>query len=372
MRILHVITGLAAGGAEQQVRLLLRHRTHPAEVAALTNPGSVARAIRAEGTVVHEVGMRGNTDMGVLPRLTGIIRDGHFDVVHTHLFRAQLYGRLAARLAGVRHIVSTEHSLGAHAIEGRPVSRSIRTAYRAAERLGEVTIAVSDTVARRLRDWGVPGSRVQTIPNGIEMSGHRFDPRRRVLLRHRFGFPEERFVVGTVGRLVPGKRIELILRAVSGLPGITVLVAGDGPGRAALERTARALRVDAVFTGESPDVPGLMSIMDVLVSASEEETFGLAVVEGLAAGLPVLYTAAPALDDMPADSLPGATRFPADPRALRAALTEVARAGPGRLPAPPALERFDITRLTPRVESVYERITGTRVPLEQLNPTHQE
>ncbi|HEX6869643.1 MAG TPA: glycosyltransferase, partial [Micromonosporaceae bacterium] len=90
MRVLHIITGLAAGGAEQQVRLLLRHQRGRAEVATLTNPGLVAQGIRADGTVVHEIGMRGQLDGRALIRLARLIRAGNFDLVHTHLYRASL------------------------------------------------------------------------------------------------------------------------------------------------------------------------------------------------------------------------------------------------------------------------------------------
>ena len=111
-------------------------------------------------------------------------------------------------------------------------------------------------------------------------------------------------MIGSVGRLVPGKRIDVLLRSLSGHAGVTALVVGEGPERPSLTTLARDLHVDAVFTGESADVPGLLSAMDVLVAPSEEETFGLAVLEGLAAGLPVFYGACPALDDVPVRSLP--------------------------------------------------------------------
>ena len=108
--ILHIITGLAAGGAEQQLRLLLRHQ-QDAEVVTLTNPGIMAEAIQFEGTIVHHLGMRANTDAVALPRLVRLVRAGRFDVVHAHLYRACVYGRVAARLAGLP-VVATEHSLG--------------------------------------------------------------------------------------------------------------------------------------------------------------------------------------------------------------------------------------------------------------------
>jgi glycosyltransferase involved in cell wall biosynthesis len=317
MRVLHVITGLAAGGAENQLRLLLRHRHMDAEVVALTNTGSVAEAIRNDGTIVHDLGMRRNADVAALPRLLRLIRKGGFDLVHTHLYRACVYGRIAARLAGVRHVVATEHSLGDRQIEGRRLSPGVRRLYLATERLGVTTIAVSATVARRLVAWGVPASRIDLIPNGIDATSYRFDPVHRAQVRAQLGIAPRRFVVGSVGRLVPGKQTDLMLRAIAGKLDVTALIVGEGPQRRALSALARQLNVDAIFTGETADVPGLMSAMDVLVATSTEETFGLTVIEALAAGLPVRYVTCPAIDDLPAGSAPGARRLPANPSLIR-------------------------------------------------------
>lgn len=156
MRALHVITGLGVGGAEQQLRLLLRHLPVECDVVTLTNPGPVADGLRADGIRVVHLGMRGNRDLSAVGRLTRLIRDGRYDLVHTHLYRACVYGRIAARLAGVRAAVATEHSLGRAEIEGRPLTRGIRALYLSTERLGAATVAVSSTVAGRLRDWGCP------------------------------------------------------------------------------------------------------------------------------------------------------------------------------------------------------------------------
>jgi glycosyltransferase involved in cell wall biosynthesis len=357
VRVLHIITGLAAGGAEQQLRLLLRHQRVTAEVAVLTNPGSVARAIRAEGTPVHDISMRGNTDVVALPRLVRLIRAGRFDLVHTHLYRACVYGRVAARLAGVRHIVATEHSLGDRHIEGRRLSAGIRRLYLGAERLGNATIAVSSTVVRRLVAWGVPSSRVDLVPNGIDTDRFRFDPVRRAEVRASLGIPPERFVVGSVGRLVPGKRIDRTLRAVHGQREVTALVVGDGPERRPLARLAGELRVDAHFTGEAADVPGLLSAMDLLVAPSAEETFGLGVLEALAAGLPVRYVTCPALDELPAGSVPGARRLPAGSDAFERAVAAAVRDGAHRLPPSPALDRYDIADVAARTDAVYQRVS---------------
>jgi glycosyltransferase involved in cell wall biosynthesis len=323
----------------------------------LTNPGSVARAIRTEGTLVHHVGMRSNTDLAALPRLVRLMRAGRFDLVHTHLYRACVYGRVAARLAGVPAVVATEHSLGARQIEGRPISPGVRRLYLATERLGDATVAVSSAVARRLVALGVPGTRIRTIPNAIEIGRYRFDPWRRASLRAGLGIPPERFVVGAVGRLVPGKRLELVLHAARAHPDVTVLMVGDGPRRPALTELARELAVPVVFTGERSDVPDLLSTMDILVAPSADETFGLSVVEALAAGLPVVYASCPALDEL-ARPVPGAVRVNGDPEAVRGAVAGAVRAGPRRLPPPPALARFDAAGVAAQTNALYERLTA--------------
>src|SRR5690606_39492298 len=126
-----------------------------------------------------EVGMRHNRDLAALPRLVRLIRRGRYDIVHTHLYRACVYGRVAARLAGAPRIIATEHSLGDGHIEGRVPSRGVRALYRATERLGSATVAVSPTVAARLRGWGVPPGPIVVIPNGIDAAAVAVDAPRR-------------------------------------------------------------------------------------------------------------------------------------------------------------------------------------------------
>ncbi|MCI3239306.1 glycosyltransferase [Streptomyces spinosisporus] len=366
MRALHVITGLGVGGAEQQLRLLLRHVPAQCDVVTLTNPGPVAAGLTADGVRVIHLGMRGNRDLGALPRLTRLIRTGGYDVVHTHLYRACLYGRIAARLAGVRAVVATEHSIGDTLLEGRPLTPGVRALYLAGERLGRATVAVSPAVAERLRRWGVPGRRIRTIPNGIDAPLFAHDEVARKEARMFYGLPEDAYVVGGVGRLAPGKRFDVLVRALAELPGdVRLLLVGDGPEQETLRRTARALGVAdrVVLTGERPylpdpgdDAPGvvaLLSAMDVLASPSAEEAFGLAVVEALAAGLPVLYASCPAVEDLPPDAAPGALRVTGGAGAYARELLRLRAAGPGGREAPQAVRRYDIAYSARKLMDVY-------------------
>ncbi|MFH9040072.1 glycosyltransferase [Streptomyces sp. NPDC017966] len=372
MRALHIITGLGVGGAEQQLRLLLRHLPVDCDVVTLTNPGAVADGLGADGVRVVHLGMGGNRDLAALPRLVRVIRAGGYDLVHTHLYRACVYGRIAARVAGVRAVVATEHSLGDTQMEGRRLTAGVRALYLASERLGSATVAVSPTVADRLKRWGVPAPRIEVVPNGIDLDRFRFDPERREHTRRRLGLPEGAFVVGGVGRLTRGKRFDVLVRALTLLPeDHWLLLVGGGPEEHVLRRTAHEAGVAGrvLFTGErpvvpdgtpGPDLPSLTAAMDLFASPSAEEAFGLAVVEALASGLPVLYASCPAIEDLPPEACADARRVRGGPGAYARAIAEVRTAGPGPRTAGRAAHHYSITRSTARLMDVYTAaVTGS-------------
>jgi glycosyltransferase involved in cell wall biosynthesis len=276
-----------------------------------------------------------------------------------------VYGRLAARLAGVRGIVATEHSLGDSQMEGRRLTRGVRALYLATERLGRATVAVSPTVAERLERWGVPAPRIEVVPNGIDLARFRFDPLQRHRTRQRLGLPENACVVGGIGRLTAGKRFDVVVRALAELPADHwLLLVGGGPEENVLRRTAHEAGVAdrVLFAGErpclpdgspGPDLPSLTSAMDLLASPSPEEAFGLAVVEGLASGLPVLYASCPAIEDLPARAASAARRVTGGPDAFARAIAEVRTAGPAPRTAPEAAQHYSITRSAARLLDVY-------------------
>jgi glycosyltransferase involved in cell wall biosynthesis len=250
-------------------------------------------------------------------------------------------------------------------MEGRALTAGVRALYLAGERLGSVTVAVSPTVAGRLERWGVPAPRIEIVPNGIDVARFRFDAARRTRTRRRLGLPEDAYVVGGIGRLTAGKRFDVLVRGLALLPrDHWLLLVGGGPGENVLRRTAHEAGVAdrVLFTGERPGIPdgspgpglpALTAAMDVLASPSPQEAFGLAVVEALASGLPVLYASCPAVEDLPARAAAGARRVRGGPDAYARAITEVRAGGPRPRTPPDAAHHYCITRTAARLMDVY-------------------
>lgn len=362
MRVLHVITGLHAGGAEQQLASLLEHTRHDAEVVTMYSAGIMADRIRAHGVPVHNLDRPGQRDLRAVTDLVPLLRSRRYDVVHTHLYRACLYGRVAARIAGVRTVVATEHSLGDTQIEGRPTTWPVRTLYLATERLGDHTIAVSQAARRRLVGWGVPDHRISVIPNGLDVSRYRLDEGVRRRERAALGIADGEVVIGAVGRLHPIKRLDWLLTAAAALLRTTptrLVIVGGGECDSALRFQAAALGIDhrVDFLGERGDVPSLLSALDVYAAPSAEETFGLAVVEALCAGLPAVVGACPAIDDL---DLTGVARV-TDPVSLEAGLTRVVQEvhdEPSRPRTPPdaVVARMDIGQVADQIDNLYQYV----------------
>ena len=303
LEVVHVIATLTPGGAERQLELVAPRSRHHARVVALYGAGGLADALRAQGVEVTELratGWRKPLTPLVLARR---LRRAAPDVVHVHLLSGQLHGIVAARLARVPLIVSTEHSLMDTTIEGRPHRWWLRALYRGLERLTSHTIAVSEVTSRRLQRWGVRRERITVADLGVDLDAVAFDPAARAEVRAELGADDDTRVIGAVGRLEPVKRIDVTLRACAPLlrDGAMLVVAGAGPLLEPLRRLADELGVaDRVrWLGSRERIGPLLSAMDALVSASADETFGMAIVEAVGSGLPVVYVACPALELLP-------------------------------------------------------------------------
>jgi glycosyltransferase involved in cell wall biosynthesis len=362
MKVLHVITGLDAGGAELQLAMILRRTRHESDVVTLYNPGPVAELITAQGTTVRNIGMQRNTELPALMRLRKLIKDGQYDVVHAHLYRAQVYARPAARLAGTPVVLTTEHSIGETHIERRKMTRGVRALYLSSEMFSDATIAVSDIVKDRLVRWGVRPGKVTIIPNGVDTDELGFDAEARERVRAQFGLSPQTYVIGALGRLDPNKRVDLTMEAAAPMLGekCKILVIGRGEDQSRLEAAAKRLGVTehVIFGGYQSDTTAMLAAFDLYVAASLQETFGLSVLEALASGLPVLYTTCPALDGIQTER---ARMVAGTPDALRDEIRKEFDTGPRpRVADNKVFTRYGIESVVSRIDDLYEKILEAR------------
>jgi glycosyltransferase involved in cell wall biosynthesis len=362
MKVLHVITGLDAGGAEIQLALILKYTRHETDVVTLYNPGPVADLIRSGGTSVRDIGMRRNTEISALLRLRSLIAEGRYDVVHTHLFRTQIYGRPAAWLAGTPVVLTTEHSIGETHIERRKMTSTVRGLYLASELFSDATIAVADVVKERLIKWGVSGRKITVIPNGLDVPALAFDPAARQRVREQFGISPDTYVIGALGRLDPNKRIDLVVEAAMPVLGdqCKILVIGRGEDQARVEAAVDRLgvREHVIFGGFQSDTAAMMASFDVYVAASVQETFGLSVLEAMASGLPVLYTVCPALDGLPTSQ---ARQVPGTVEGLGTEIRKAVEAGPQPREADETVfASYGMASVVEKIDDLYEQVAASR------------
>jgi glycosyltransferase involved in cell wall biosynthesis len=308
--------------------------------------------------------MTRNTELSALLRLSRLIRADGYDVVHAHLYRSCIYARLAARLAGTPVVVTTEHSIGETHLERRRMTLGVRALYLATDLCSDATIAVSDAVAQRLTKWGVPARKIEIIPNGLDFARVAFDAAARHRIRDEFALPRDAYVIGVLGRMDPIKRFDLVIKAAAPLldDQHRLLIVGDGAIRPELEAEANRQGVaDLVtFAGERHDVAAMLSSLDLFIASSDQETFGLSVLEALANGIPALYTTCPALEGIETGR---ARQVPGEVAGLREEITaEVARGRRHREGVPAIAERYGIESVTRRIDDLYDRLMARRNP----------
>jgi glycosyltransferase involved in cell wall biosynthesis len=366
LRIVQLITELGPAGAERCVFELARRlnkERFDTQVVALRG-GEVAQWLADEGIPVTVLGVRGKWDIMKLARLTELLRAERPDILHTHLFHADLAGRPAARLAGVPHVITTVHVAEARF---RPWQFAYaRLLGGACERIICVSASVRDYHAQRS---GLPHSLYTVIPNGIDASAYAHDEAARIRLREQWGVEPDQVLVAFVGRLDHQKGIDTLLGAMShlgarGTP-MHLVIAGDGPKRSLVENFISHGEGGGFcrWLGFYGDVRSLLSAADIFVLPSRWEGFGLAAAEAMAAGLPVIGTPVPGLRELLLHAKTGIVVERNDTKALADSIHRLAedaelRARLGEAGRARVIEKHDIARNILAHERLYLEIAG--------------
>lgn len=337
MRILMVVRP-AAGGMKEHVLALaagLAAGGHEVEVA--TPAGSdVAAAAAAAGFPVHEVPLVGPLhplyDPRAIVAIRHVVREGRFDLVHAHGFKAGFVGRLGAMLGGAKAVVVTAHN---HVLSRTDTPSSARARYRSVERslagLVNRYIAVSDSIRRELVDgYGLPAERVVTVHNGVEPAPF-LAPQDRAVARAELGLPAEAPVVGLAARFSTQKGLRHLIDAVpllcAEMPDLLVVIGGTGPLESELREHAAAVEATGSlrWPGYVEDIARFLSALDVYVSPAETEALGIALIEAGLAEVPTVATNVGGVPEVVLDAETGVLVPPADPAALAGATLALLR-----------------------------------------------
>ncbi|MGD8397012.1 MAG: glycosyltransferase [Candidatus Eiseniibacteriota bacterium] len=287
--IVQLIETGGPGGAERVlVSLAERLAAGPDTTVSvgLLKEGWLARELRGRGLEPHLLALRHAIDLGFLRALTRHLRAVGAGLVHAHEFAMNLYGTLAGRIAGLP-VVATVHGRNYYADAGRRVA-----AMRLLPRLGASVVAVSSDIRDFLvNELGVRPVRV--IPNGIDVARYRSGD--RAAARRALGIPDDVLLVGTVGNLYRVKGHAVLVEAVARLgdPRVHIAVAGRGEEERALRALAATCDMEKRLhlLGFRDDVPLLLAGFDLYALPSFSEGQSLALIEAMAAGLPIVATA---------------------------------------------------------------------------------
>ena len=274
----------------------------------------------------------GPADALAFLNLLAIFRSWKPDVVHTHTAKAGALGRTAARLAGVKSVVHTFHG---HVLRGYfspPVEFFFRSLERMLARASDRIVTLSPALKADLVAMQIaPAGKIDVVPLGMNLDPLLNSAPRRGELRSELGIQPSQPLIGIVGRLVPIKNHRLFLEAArsmvnSGNPAHFAVV-GDGELRDSLQATAAAMGIaDRVhFLGWRQEMPPVYAALDALALTSDNEGTPVAVIEAMAAGVPVAATAVGGVPDVIRNGETGWLVPPGDAPALYRAWLDILR-----------------------------------------------
>ncbi|MFL6228512.1 MAG: glycosyltransferase family 4 protein [Pyrinomonadaceae bacterium] len=369
MRILQINSADTFGGGERHFVDLsnaLAARGH--EVFAALRPASPVRArLNLPDANVFMLPLRNSLDVASASELARCAREREVEIIHAHMARDYPPAAFAARRAPRSRLVLTRH-----------VPFALNSLHRFALANVARVIAVSEGVARKLREQRIfPAERITVVPNGLDFAAYDLALRdfdgsayRRSSLQ-----TTARWLVGTVGELSETKGQEDFVRAAAvvarrGLD-VEFLIVGEDkapgePTRGRIEQLidAEHLRGRVHLRGYTPDLPRLLAALDVYVSASRAEAFGLATLEAMICGAAVVATATDGSREIIGGGAEGRLVPVGDAEALAAALIELLEDedGRARLSAnarASVRERFSLERMVAATEEVYRSaLTG--------------
>ncbi len=326
IKVVHLLASLPVGGAEDLVAAIVRGlppRRFAPEVACLEAPGPVGAELAAAGYPVHSLGLdlQHASAWRLAAAVRRLLKEIRPDILHTHLYHPNLYGRLAALGLGLPGVVAAVHNSYTRVKFHRRLWNHLLG--WASDRI----LVGSPRVWEDVRRYdAVPASRLLLLPYGIDPAELETDLSRE---EARGFLSVSGFVLAAVGRLEEQKGQKHLLAAMAGvrrqIPEATLILVGEGRQRQVLEHQARELGLaDRVrFLGTRRDLALIYRALDLYVQPSLWEGLPLALLKAMGAGLPVLATRVGGVMELIEDGVNGRIVAPAEPEALGRVLVEL-------------------------------------------------
>ena len=296
INILHLITRLPIGGAERMLLGVLHNldsNQFNSVVCCIQDRGELADEVESIGVPVISLGLmkKGRYDRSIVPILRNIMNEHHINVIHTHLYHANLYGRIAANKESIPTIASVHNTYAKrkwhrHLINWFLAKRTFRITAGSA--------AVKDDL---LKVDHIKNNKVAILPNAIDLQRVQSNLSNKEA-KYALGIESTDILIGTVGRVEEQKGHKYLLEAISHLKNnkdiqnIKLLIVGDGRLLPSLKLMAKNLDINdiSLFPGNISNLGDIYRAIDIFVMPSLWEGLSLSMLEAMAAKLPIIAT----------------------------------------------------------------------------------
>jgi glycosyltransferase involved in cell wall biosynthesis len=381
MKSLHMVCGGAWGGGPAIVLAITKALIERGdEVWVVTASKEQTRRFEEAGATVLELGhwyyQIHPRDLLTFVQLFLLCRRERFDLVTTHTSKGGFLGRLAAKLAGARHIVHHAHGFAFRETQGHGTRRFYVLLERIAARACSVIISVSEDHRRdAIRERVAAAEKIVTILNGIDVGS--FDRTSMQEARQKLGLNAGDTLIGVASRLAPKKGLEDIIQAFEQIhefhPRARLVLLGEGPSQIELERQAQSTGLgDHIhFLGFCRNVPELLAAFDIIAQPSISEGLSLAILEAMAAGKPLVACDIPGNREIITSGVNGILVQHSDPPALAMTFRSLLDDSPyarrlGKTAQADCRKRFSQDRMVRQTLSLYDALlVGHPIPISE-------
>lgn len=326
INVLQLMTDSKIGGAERVVLWTaknLNKQRFNVSICCLAKRGPIFDEAEREGIRIFSLGLRGKLDFLKIFNLIKLLREQKIHILHTHLFHANIAGRVIGRFAGTPIIISSEHIMG---LESSWRLFLNKLTSRFADKIIAVSVAVKNFL---IKDAKIEYTKIEVVQNGIELSNFYNAVFEKDKTKARFNLSNSDKIIGTVARIHKQKGHEYLLAAakkiITKYPQVKFLIVGEGPLKEKMQKLSSCMGIEKniIFTGFFRDVPSIMSVFDIFVLPSLWEGLPITIIEAMAMKKPIIATNVSGNPELIEENVTGFLVSPRDVDSLAEAISKL-------------------------------------------------